>query len=695
MALTITDLDFDSILNNFKEYLKSQESFSDYNFEGSTITELLRLLSYNTFYNSYYTNHIANEMYLDTASERCSVVSRAKALGYVPSSSTSSTAYVDISAKIVKVIGEPSPTSDSFISLLPYAVFQGNVQEIDYNFITPETNNLYYIEDGGDHWVYEKKNVVIKEGKLLTYSWKAENDYEKFIIPNTGVDINSLIVNVYETQNSPTYVTYTKANSLHEIDGNSEVYWIFETEDERYYLEFGNDSFGKKINIGNYIEVLYILNNGEAANGCKDFDIGNYNYSNTSITETDAITVTNSNYLISGLSNVASSFADDTLVRGFTSNSTAYVYDYANNVLKLYGASNNFIVGEIITEETTLNGNTVFGANGTIVSIKTEISTSTGGSNIESIDNIKFYAPKVYSAQDRLVTRSDYESIIKTEYPFVDSVICWGGDEEVPEQLGEIFVSIKPKSRETLDTWEKNYILNNIVSDRKIIGTNVNILDADYTYVYPSINIFYNANLGVDTTRESIENSVRETLVSHCKTNCDKFDNHFYYSGFVSMIDSASDYIINNEATIQMYKNFIPNLAVPYTPANQAILYYKNQISDSSDTTNVSSTQFTCNVASTNYSGCRFGVDSVYSDILNVSNNTTVIVDNAGIVDYINGIIYVSNVNIVSTTTKDGANNDIISLYCVPEEKDLDGGGKNQLLKLAPIYPLNSTPVRL
>lgn len=695
MSLTITDLDFDSILDNFKNYLKSQESFKDYNFEGSAINQLLKLLSYNTFYNSFYTNHIANEMFLDTASERESVVSRAKALGYTPASYSSSRAYIDVEAKINKVIGETPPTSNSYVSILPYAIFTSSVQDNDYNFITPEINNLYYKEEGDTYWVYEKKNILIKEGKILTYAWSVENDYEKFIIPNKNVDVDTLVVKVKETKNSTTSTTYTKASSLVDINENSTVYWIYETEDEKFYLEFGNDILGKRVNIGNYIEISYITTNGEEANGCKTFEAGNYYFSNNSIIETESLTITNSNYVILGLENTASEFDTNSLVRGGTSNSTAYVYDYSNNVLKLYNSSDNFIVGEIITEETTFSGNTIFGANSTVLSIKSEISSSTGGSDIENIDSIKFYAPKLYSSQDRLVTKFDYESIIKSNYPYIESVNCWGGEEETPEQLGEIFISVKPKTRDFLDTWEKEYLKSNILEPKKMIGMNINILDADYIFIYPTININYDSNLGADTTRESIESSVRENLTNYCTSNCNKFDNNFYYSKFVSLIDEANEYIINNITSIQLYKNFIPNIAIPYTSNNNISILFKNEIDSSDCSTNINSTTFTCNVASTNYELCHFSFDSSNNQTLTVANNTATVIDNAGEIDFSNGIIYISNVNIVSTDLVDSSNNEIISIYCKPLNNDLEAGGKNQILKLSPSYTLYSTPIRL
>lgn len=694
--LTVTDIDFDNILNNFRNYLKSQDKFKDYNFDGSAITELLKLLSYNTFYNAFYTNHIANEMYLDSATERSSVVSRAKSLGYIPAPSISSHIYVDLESHINKVTGETPPTGNSFISLLGYSTFTTSINSNTYNFITTDLNSLYYESEGIDYWVYKKNNIKIVEGKPLRYSFTVQNDYDSYLIPNDKVDLTSIIVRVYQDGTKYTYTTYTKVDSMIDgVDGDSTIYWIYEGPDGKHYLQFGNNSIGKKLSIGNVIYIEYIVNNGLAGNGAQVLDIGNYYYSNTSITERTALTITPANYTILTLTSITDTFVEDNMVRGLTSNNTAYVYsfDINSSTLKLYSSNTSFTFNESVQEEMLVGANTVIGATGIISSTRTEVSMSTGGSDLESINDIKLNAPKLYASQNRLITAADYSSIIKHNYPYIKSVSCWGGEEESPQQLGHIFVSVKPKSRETLDLWEKDYILDNIIEDKKVISMNVHIIDPDYVYISLGITAKYNADISSNITEESMILDITNAVVNLNTSNYDNYKSSFYYSSFSNVIDSASEFILGSDTTILMLKQFAPLLNVPYTANNIGTLKYYNPINPDDDELQSYSTTFTCNVSSTTKPNCFFAASNVSSTILTVANSTTTIISNAGSIDYANGIVYVSNVNIMSTDVRDSSNNSIIKMYANPMYMDLTSD-KNCILKIDANIPISLTRVR-
>lgn len=691
MALNITDIDYDNILINFKNYLKSQDTFKDYDFDGSALSELLKILSYNTFYNSFYTNHIANEMFLDSASERSSVVSRAKGLGYIPSSQTSSFVYVDITAHVEKIEGDTTPTSESFITLNKNTILTSSINDIDYSFITTSVNNLYYIGDGGTYWIYEQNNVKLTEGKIIRSVFEVTNEYNKFELDNSGIDISSMIVSVYDNVYSASSVTYSKSTSIIDaIDGNSMVYWAFEGFDGKYYIEFGNDRIGKKLSIGNYITVDYIVNNGLDGNGASIFEVGNYSYSNTSIVKKDLF-ATSSDFTTLIVSNTSSEFSSESFVRGETSNNTAYVYDFdsLDNILRVYASANSFIPNEIIHEEYTIGANIIIGSSAEIDSIKTNFSISTGGSDLEDINSIKFNAPKLYASQNRLVTKSDYESIIMYEYPFVKSVSCWGGEEEDPQQLGEVFVSINPKSRTALDIWEKNWILENIIEDRKVVSTNVHIIDPDYIYIYPTILIKYDADVIASVTRENIIADAKDAIQWICTAKCDNYNSRFYYTPFCSTIDDSNEFILGNDTLIQLLKEFTPLLNVPYTAVNQATFKFSNEIVEDS----LTSTRFTCNVASVDVPNCTFSANTISNVILQVANTTDVIIENAGTIDYSEGIIYVSNVTIASTDLYNTANNNLINIIAEPSEKDLTSN-KNQILKIYSNITLSATPIR-
>jgi hypothetical protein len=691
MSFIISDLDYDNILNNFKNYLKSQEKFKDYNFDGAAITELLRLLSYNTFYNSFYINNIANEMYLDSATERSSIVSRAKALGYTPSSRLCSQALIDLTAYVSKVEGEVIPISNSFITLNRYSQFLSSVQETDYTFLTTEAHNLLYVGEGSDYWQYKKNNITIKEGQSLNYAFKVEREYDKYTIPNPGIDLSTLIVKVFPTMDSVTYESFEKTGSFVDIDEESPVYWIYEGDDEKFYLEFGNGIYGKKLDIGNVIYIEYLICNGEAANGCKNFSVGSYGYSNTSILETQGLVVNNSIYTYVNIYSETSDFEANSIVIGSTSNTQGVITSYSDNTLLLNHVTNNFIVNEQVYEYSTLTGNT--GATAYIASIRTTESYSSGGSDIESTNSIKFNAPKYFASQNRLVTKTDYETIIKHEYPYVDSVVCWGGEENDPEELGEVFISVKPRSRETLTESEKTYILENIIEDRKMIGINANIVDADYIYIYPTINVNYQADLSADTTQESIESIVTENIYDYCKIHCGYFNNSFYFSKFVAMIDDSNEFIISNSTDIQIIKHFKPTLAVPYTANNYAKIEFNNSFTNT--VSDFYSSEFTCNVGGTLYSNCSFSINSSNTQILSVSNSSGGYqIVNAGTIDSSNGIIYISNATISTTSLTDTSNTEIIKITVNPVNMDLQAE-KKQILKIYDSILLTSTPIRI
>lgn len=698
--LNITDLDFDSIKNNFKDYLKSQDKFKDYNFEGSSISIFLDILAYNTFYNSFYTNVIANEMFLDSASDRAAVVSRAKALGYTPDSTISSSAYIDIESHVLKQVGEIPPTSNSTISIQQYAEFITSVKNSDFSFLSPSVIPLEYSLDGGSYWVYKKSNVKIVEGKRLSYSWKVQNAFDRYVIPNAGVDVNTLVVRVRESESSLANTIFYKAGTIIDITSSSAVYWVSETADQKFYIEFGNDILGKKVDIDNIIDIEYFVSSGQAANGAQTFTVGNYQYANSLITDISTLSITNSNYSVLGVTDVNSTFTANTKIRGLTSNATGYVlsFDSINSVLKLFSTTGSFAFNESIAEEAIINSNLVYGANASITTISTETSISSNGSDIESINSIKFYAPKTFSSQNRLVTTDDYEGVLRNEYQFIDAISAWGGEEETPQQLGHIFVATKPSGAEVLQQWEKDYILDNIIEPRKMIGMNVHIVDADYVYIYPSINIKYNTDLISSVTQESIIDDVKNSVTIFNADLSSKFKNSFYFTPFCTAIDASSPFILGNDTTILMMKLFKPALGFTYSDINSVALNYGNYIYpftaiSASVRPIITSSSFTCNVANTLYTDCSFIVSPYNLMAIAVANSTSTVVSEAGDIDYENGIITVNNVNITATELKDSNNTSIVQIFAAPMNIDLSCS-KEQILSIYPHYPVSGTPIK-
>lgn len=269
-----TELDFDAIKQSLKTYLQGQAEFSDYNFEGSGMSILLDVLAYNTHYNSLYLNLALNEAFIDTASKRASVVSKAKELGYTPKSAKCSTAVVNIT-----VIDE-SIAAPSYLEIPAYSVLNCTIDSKTYNFYTTQSYIAYK-----DSSQYFFENVTIKEGTLFQYSYEySENG--SYIIPNSNVDTSTLTVTVQENALSSETVVFTNSDTIIDIDGNSNVYFLKENYDGYYELEFGNGDIGKQLEVGNYITIRYLISSLDTANGIGSFSFNNF--SNSFVSTVDA-----------------------------------------------------------------------------------------------------------------------------------------------------------------------------------------------------------------------------------------------------------------------------------------------------------------------------------------------------------------------------------------------------------------------
>lgn len=677
--LQISNLDFDSIKNNFKQYLKSQDVFKDYNFDASSLSILLDILAYNTFYNGFYANMIGTEMFLDTATLRESVVSRSKSIGYKHASPKSSKVYVNLESHITKKDGVSAPET---IVMNKYSTFLTEVQENEYTFTNIDDIVLthFVTEDTDDYWCYKATNVKLNEGNVYTYSWKVQGEYEKYILPNTGIDLDTLLVRVFDDQSSTNYTIFTLADNILEIDENSNVFWTTEVSDEKFALEFGNGTIGKALNIGNVINVVYLKCNGINANGAKTFVSGNIAYSDVTLSEQETLIVTPANITTLYLSGVNGTYTANSFVRGETSNSTGYIdsFDFDNNILKIKYPTGSFIALEKLHEEAIVANNTIFGANSTINSIKNDVSSSFGGANIESIESIKFNAPKFFGAQNRLVTESDFEAILKRDYPFVDSVVAWDNAENELFPTGNIYVSVKPQAREELETWEKNYILTNIINPKKIIGTTINFVDPEYIYIDLDVITKYDSDAASFSTEGTIKTNIDSAISDFFDKNFSKFKNTFFYSQLSGKIDNSNDYILGTDLNITLTRKV--DLSTSLNSNSSFSLNFSNSIDSSVSTRNLKSSMFSCNVSGTVYPNCFLTI-STNNTRLNVSNSSGVVVENIGSIDYTNGIVSLTNINISDSELYDSYNNPYMEITVKPKYKDLVSS-ENQILKL-------------
>ena len=275
--LDISELDFDAVKANLKTYLSSQTEFSDYDFEGSGMSVLLDVLAYNTHYLGYNANMLANEMFLDSADLRSSVVSLAKTVGYTPTSATSSTA--DIKA----VVNNATGTS---LTMTRGTKFTTTVNSQSYTFVNNADVSIAPI-DG----VYTFSSVTLYEGSLLTFKYTVDttDTEQRFIIPNDNTDTTTLTVKVQNSSSDSTTAVYKKATGITELDDTTKVFFLQEIENQKFEVYFGDGVLGKAVADGNIVILEYVVTNRDAANGASTFALsGNIGgFSDVTITTND------------------------------------------------------------------------------------------------------------------------------------------------------------------------------------------------------------------------------------------------------------------------------------------------------------------------------------------------------------------------------------------------------------------------
>jgi len=280
--LNVTELDFDEIKKNLKNFLKAQNEFTDHDFDGSGLNVLLDVLSYNTHYNAMAAHYSLNEAFLDSAQIRGNVVTRAKLLGYTPRSVLSPRATVNLVVDASTMSGN----RPNLIILKRGSKFTSEASGITYDFSTLEnmsanlntTNNTYTFN-----------NVKLAEGRHKSLLYRVDNDIEnqKFQLSDKDADTSTLRVRVQENEQSTSYQVYTKFETLLTVDSASQVYYLQENPNGFYEVYFGDGVTGKKPVNDNIVTVDYVYTHGEEANGASTFT-----FADTIVGLTDSVATT-------------------------------------------------------------------------------------------------------------------------------------------------------------------------------------------------------------------------------------------------------------------------------------------------------------------------------------------------------------------------------------------------------------------
>lgn len=261
--LNVTELDFDQIKSNLKTFLKSQSEFTDYDFEGAGLNVLLDILAYNTHYNAYYVNMIANESFMDTSLLRNSVVSHAKRYGYVPRSAAASQATITLTVNS----GNSNPGSLTVPA--GYSFVSNLVDNTVYSFVTLSDTT---VSKTANNYIFT--NMKIYEGKLLSYEYEQSdlsNPKQIFTIPDSSIDTSTLKVSVRQSSSNTYSTVYTLATDAISQTNDSEIFYMQEGMDGKYQIYFGDDVLGKKIPDGGIVKMTYLSTTGAEANKANNF----------------------------------------------------------------------------------------------------------------------------------------------------------------------------------------------------------------------------------------------------------------------------------------------------------------------------------------------------------------------------------------------------------------------------------------
>jgi len=272
----VSSLDYADIKSALVDYLRRNTDFTDYDFEGSTLSSIVDLLAYNTYYTAFNTTMAVNESFLASASLRDNIVKVAKQLGYSPKSTTSATAFLKLKVDFSSVAAVDQRLVPSFLTLKKGNCFISSNPENrneTYQFsiledvVSPVTNNIGYISN------VSSDQLQVTEGIYLNFSYVVDNTIpnQKFVIPTANVDTETIKVVVRENAAASKTEIFTKVENILDVTAVDKVFFVQETDDARYELIFGDDVLGKKVTDGQIIEVTYIASSGKTANKLKNF----------------------------------------------------------------------------------------------------------------------------------------------------------------------------------------------------------------------------------------------------------------------------------------------------------------------------------------------------------------------------------------------------------------------------------------
>ena len=572
-----TNLDFNTLRAQIKDYLRSNSNFSDFDFEGSNFSILIDTLAYNSYITAYNTNMAVNESFIDSATLRENVVSLARNIGYVPRSKKSAVAKVSFNVDVSSISAQQVKLNAGLVAL-------GSVQGGNYTFSIPEDITVTPTSDG----LASFDDISIYEGNYLTKTFVVDSSQtnQRYILPNANIDTSSIRVEVSDSSGILTYNAYT---NIFDVNSESRLFLVQEIDDEKYQIMFGDNVLGKKPANGAVITVTYIVTNGNDGNNAANFT---------------------------------------------------------------FSGRLTYISGGV---DVDITSNT---------SLLTTIQSSENGDSIESIDNIKYLAPRVYASQYRAVTPNDYKSLIPFLYPNIDSVSAYGGEELDPPEFGKVYITVKPKNGEFLSAVTKDLIKNDL-KKYTVAGSKQEFLDLMYLYVEFDSTVSYDS--GVVADKLNLQTRILSAVDTYSKSSdINSFGGRLKYSKLLSQIDRVDTGITSNITTLIIRRDMIP----AYNSIATYEVCYGNKFHADLEGFNVRSSAFKLEGVDGDVYLTDFPNDDRLTGVVKfftINNGViTYINNNAGTVDYVKGEVILFPVTIVSSTLSNR-----VEIEVTPESNDI------------------------
>lgn len=576
----LTTLDFEEIKESIKSYLRTRSEFTDYDFEGSTLSYLLDILAYNTYYSAFNANLAVNELFLSTSTIRDNVVNILKYFNYTPDSISASKTVVNVSLTVPQIDDGEYPNT---ATLKAGSVLASRIDNESFIFsivedVTTTVNSI----TGLAQW----NNLTVFEGQLLNYEYVVDKTdaTQRFVIPNENVDISTLKVYVRQSENSTVRNNYVKAQTIIDLDSKDRVYFLQEVEDLRYEVYFGDGVFGRETVDGEVIEFNYIQTQGAAANNAGSFSF------------------------------------------------TGTVLDSS---------------GRDITSEATIS----------------VVSKSSGGVAAESLEKIKFKAPRQFSTQNRAVTAKDYENIFRSIYADTDDVIAYGGEELDPPQYGKVFLAVKTKTGLNIDTNTKRNLVRSL-KEYSVASIIPEVVDAKVLEIELRTTAYYDINT-TNLSPNEIKNYVSTAITNYINgESVKKFDGKFKYSKIGTSIDNSHPSITSNITKLRIRKCFNPSNGIP---SSYCIDFHQPINNECHGISSLASSGFTTAEHGAN--------TTVYLDedsmgnirLFKLEESVKVYVnENAGKIDYTTGVVDINTITVLDTSIGDQ-----IKISVIPDSYDI------------------------